>query len=106
MRQPLYYEIRKYFVVAGQSSRQRVDPVVAVQHHADRQEQHKLEQNDDSAEYNCLLAITLGPASQQSLDKQLIRAMRSHRQECSAQQPCPERERQSRMEAEGHNVEV
>ena len=100
MRQPLNYEGRKDLVIARQLRRQRRRLVVNIKHHANRQKQSELKKNHKAAEDECLLAFTFVPACQQTLHQQLVRAVRSHRQKCSAQKSRPESKRHSKIKFE------
>src|SRR5207237_5370419 len=91
---------RKDLVIARQLRGQRISLVVNIQHHANRQKQSELKKNNKAAEDECLLAFALVPARQQSLHQQLIRAMRSHRQKCSAQKSRPKSKRHSKIKFE------
>ncbi len=72
MRQPLNDEGRKDLVIARQLRRQRRRFVVNIEHHANRQKQSELKQNDKAAENERFLTLTFVPARQQALHQQLI----------------------------------
>src|ERR1043165_4912278 len=102
----MHDEERKDLIVALKRRRQRVRLVVSIEHHADEKEKRELKEDDEAAQDERLLTVTLVAASEQALHKQLIRAVRGHRQKSSANQSGPKSERHIPIESERDELEL